>query len=165
MREIHYPAIEALIPHRENMCLLKRVVHYADKEIELETEVEVGAWYLNEQGQMPTWITLEMMAQAAAAYSSMERIIAAQGGVVIPRVGVLLGARSLVAQQSMVPVGTVFRIKAKQTFRDNSGMGAMDAEIYKVDTVNDTLHETLVARTDLKVFELPVGMTLADLPN
>ena len=159
MAEIDYPAIEALIPHRENMCLLKRVVRYADKEIELETEIEAGAWYLDDQGKMPTWVTLEMMAQAAAAYSGMERFLADQGGNAAPRIGVLLGTRALVAHQPTVEVGSRLRIKAAQTFRDESGMGAIEALTY---LCGDT-GEIALASATLKVYELPTGMTLDDL--
>jgi predicted hotdog family 3-hydroxylacyl-ACP dehydratase len=137
------------------MCLLKRIVHYEDKKIELETQVEAGAWYLDEHGQMPTWVTLEMMAQAAAAYSGMERICEQQP----PRIGVLLGARTLVAYLPTVPAGTMLHIKAEQTFRDRSGMGAIDAQIF----VRNQAGESLLASATLKVYELGENMTLADL--
>lgn len=159
MAEIAYPAIEALIPHRENMRLLKRVVYYGDKEIEVEAEVEAGAWYLNAQGQMPTWITLEMMAQAAAAYSGMERFLADPVGNTAPRIGVLLGTRVLEACQPTVMVGSRLRIQATQTFRDESGMGAIEAHTYLCSSSG----EIPLASTTLKVYELPANMTLADL--
>ncbi|MEX3833425.1 beta-hydroxyacyl-ACP dehydratase, partial [Paraburkholderia sp. BR14263] len=63
-----FPPIETIIPHRGTMLLLDSVAACSDESLTALAGVRADAWYADEQGAMPAWIGIELMAQAIAAH-------------------------------------------------------------------------------------------------
>jgi predicted hotdog family 3-hydroxylacyl-ACP dehydratase len=124
-----FPPIEELVPHRGTMLLLDRVVAADDDAIEAECVVPAAAWYLDEERSMPSWIGIELMAQAIAAHVGF--LAHARGKP--PRPGVLLGCRAYHAAAARIAGGTRLRIRARQTLQDESGFAAYDCTIAGLD--------------------------------
>ena len=139
---ITLPSIEKLLPHRYGMLLVDRVLSWDESHAAVGAEPASGAWYAEPQG-MPSWIGIELIAQAIAAHVC---IVAWSKGEA-PKRGVLLGARAFRATQSHFPAGARLSIKATKTFSDETGMGSYEGTIQ--------LGKSEVATARVMVFEPP----------
>jgi len=120
-----FSAIEDLLPHRGAMLLLDSVVSADERSIVANATVREAAWYLDEQGGMPAWIGIELMAQAVAAHAGLRGRLEGKP----PGRGVLLGCRAYRARVPRAPAGAVLKVSAKMTLVDESGFGAYDCMI------------------------------------
>jgi predicted hotdog family 3-hydroxylacyl-ACP dehydratase len=136
-----FPPMEELLPHRGSMLLLDRVFSENEKSIVAGTTVPEAAWYLDEQGGMPAWIGIELMAQAIAAHAGLRGRMNGKA----PKRGVLLGCRAYRARMSRATPGTLLKVSAKMTLVDESGLRAYDC------TIEDGAAQ--FAAATLKVFE------------
>jgi predicted hotdog family 3-hydroxylacyl-ACP dehydratase len=123
---VPFPPIEALVPHRGAMLMLESVRSADEAGIEANAAVPASAWYLDEDGSMPAWIGLELMAQAAAALAGLNGTKAKQP----PRPGVLLGTRSYRASVARFPRGARLVVAARLAGADESGFAAYDCAIH-----------------------------------
>lgn len=135
------PPIEALIMHRGTMLLLDRVVEFEDGMAVAEYMPRPEAWYADEDGNMPAWIGIELMAQTVAAHVALLKWFAGS----LPKMGALLGTRSYRASAIGFASGRTLRIRAEMLLRDSSGLGAYDCAI--------TLDGTTLATSILNVYE------------
>jgi len=120
-----FPPIEALVPHRGAMLMLESVRSADETGIEASAAVPASAWYLDEDGSMPSWIGLELMAQAAAALAGLNGKKASRP----PRPGVLLGTRAYRASVARFPRGARLVIAARLADADESGFATYDCAI------------------------------------
>jgi predicted hotdog family 3-hydroxylacyl-ACP dehydratase len=119
-----FPPIEELLPHRGAMRLLDCVLSADESSIVAAVTVPQAAWYL-EQGGMPAWIGIELMAQAIAAHAGLRGRLKGEP----PRRGVLLGCRAYKAQAPHAATGAVLKVSAKSTLVDETGLGAYECSI------------------------------------
>jgi predicted hotdog family 3-hydroxylacyl-ACP dehydratase len=119
------PPIEHLLPHRGTMLLLDRVVDFAGASAATEYVPRPDAWYADEEGNMPAWIGIELMAQTVATHVGLLK--RAEGSP--PKHGALLGTRSYRSAVPSFQAGEKLRICATMRFRDASGLGAYDCNI------------------------------------
>jgi predicted hotdog family 3-hydroxylacyl-ACP dehydratase len=124
-RAVALPPIEALVPHRDAMLWLTRLVTAENDAVEAEAIVPYDAWYLDEDGGMPGWLGIELMAQALSAHVGLRGWLAGEP----PKPGVLLGCRAYRACAACYPAGTALSVKASVVYRDESGFGAYDCTI------------------------------------
>lgn len=124
------------------MLLVDRVVAWDGQHAVVAATPRADAWY-SEQGAMPAWIGVELMAQAIAAHVGL---VARSHGRP-PNAGVLLGTRQYRATQSHFDAGTELLITARLNYRDDSGLGAYDSAI--------TLQGAEVATASVNVYEPP----------
>lgn len=61
-------AIEEVVPHRQDMCLLERITHWDQDAIEAELVVPEAGLFV-ENHEVPAWVGIEYMAQAIAAWA------------------------------------------------------------------------------------------------
>ena len=61
-------AIEDVVPHRQDMCLLERITQWDQDAIEAELVVPEAGLFV-EDDQVPAWVGIEYMAQAIAAWA------------------------------------------------------------------------------------------------
>jgi predicted hotdog family 3-hydroxylacyl-ACP dehydratase len=116
--------IEELVPHRAPMLLLDRVINATETKVDAELTIRAGMSLLNNQGDLPAWVGIEIMAQTIAAWSGyQERIAGCE-----PQIGFLLGTRKYDTNLSAFPVGAILRISAELVFRDGP-MGVFDCII------------------------------------
>jgi len=120
-----FPPIEELLPHRGAMLLLDRVFSDNEESIVAEATVPEAAWYLDEQGGMPAWIGIELMAQAVAAHAGLRGRLSGKP----PRRGVLLGCRAYRAQAPRAAAGALLKVSATATLVDETGLGAYECRI------------------------------------
>ena len=135
--------VEPLLPHRGTAIILDGLKAIMEDGCIAVARVREGAWYLDDQGLMPAWVGLEMMAQAASAFSGHRNALSGRP----VRVGYLLGTRSFTATGPAFPVGTDLEIEARVLFLDESGPSAFHCEIRRSGQV--------VATATLKAIELP----------
>jgi len=120
-----FPPIEELLPHRGAMLLLDCVLSGDESCVVAEATVPAAAWYLDEEGGMPAWIGIELMAQAVAAHAALQGRLKGKP----PKRGVLLGCRAYRASMSRAAAGASLKVSAKMAFVDESGFGAYDCNI------------------------------------
>lgn len=141
MSAVPIPPIEELLPHRGTMLLLDAVLAYDEESVTATASVQPRAWYAEDDGTMPSWVGIELMAQAIAAHVGL--LALCQGRP--PKQGVLLGTRAYHAAVPCFPARSVIVIKASVAFRDVSGMGAYDCTLL--------LNGQVAATATVKVFE------------
>lgn len=116
--------IEEVLPHRGSMLLLERVLTFSPECIAVGARPQLSAWYAEKDG-MPSWIGIELMAQAIAAHVGM----CCRGEGCPVRPGVLLGTRKYRCSVGHFPFGAALTVRAAPSFRDASGVAAYDAAI------------------------------------
>lgn len=124
------------------MLLVERVVAWDAQHAVVAATPRADAWY-SEQGAMPSWIGIELMAQAIAAHVGL---VARSHGRP-PKAGVLLGTRQYRATQPRFAAGAELLISARMTYRDETGLGSYDSTI--------TLGDAQVAKARVNVYEPP----------
>jgi 3-oxoacyl-[acyl-carrier-protein] synthase-1 len=124
MQRLDYPPIEALLPHRDGMLLVDRVIESGEGRARAVLEVRAGAWYVDAQ-RMPAWIALEAMAQTVAACIGIAR--REQG--LAPVQGYLLGTRRFRSARPGFPVGCTLEIVAERQYEEPSGIGAFECRV------------------------------------
>ena len=137
----HLPSVEDLLPHRGTMLLLDRLISFESKSITSEYVPNEDAWYADEQGNMPSWIGIELMAQTVAAHAGVLK--RAESAPL--KQGVLLGTRRYTSTQPAFAAGETLRVQAKIIYRDTAGFVAYECGI--------SVRGKEVANAMLKVFE------------
>jgi len=124
------------------MLLVERVVAWDAQHAVVAATPRADAWY-SEDGAMPSWIGIELMAQAIAAHVGL----VARSHDRPPKAGVLLGTRQYRASQPRFAAGAELMISARLTYRDESGLGAYDSAI--------ALNGAELATASVNVYEPP----------
>ena len=136
-----FPAIAALIPHRGPNQLIDAVDACDAESVRTHALVRADAWFAEEDGAMPGWLGLELMAQTIAAFVGLEKH--RHGGSPAP--GYLLGTNAYTCRLPAFAAGTRLDIEARLVFRETNGLGAFDCAI--------ELAGQRVAEATLKVYE------------
>ncbi len=120
-----FPPIEDILPHRDPMLLLDRVLGFDTTTASAQYTPRRGAWYADTEGNMPAWIGVELMAQTVAAHDSLLR--RDQG--LPPKQGALLGTRRLTCTRSSFAADQALVTHTQVIYREASGMGAYECSI------------------------------------
>lgn len=123
------------------MLLLDRVIAFENKSTTAEYTPRDDAWYADEQGNMPAWIGIELMAQAIASHIGL---LKRREGEPLKQ-GALLGTRSYRSRVPSFATNEILHVHAIMSYRDASGIGAYDCRISRGDEV--------LATATIKVFE------------
>jgi predicted hotdog family 3-hydroxylacyl-ACP dehydratase len=120
------PAVEELIQQRGEMLLLDRLVERGPEHVIVAARVLPREHPLMDpQRGMPTWVGIELMAQTVAVFAGLDHL---DRGLP-PRIGLLLGTRSFVAEVLFVPQGTSLFVRADLSWRDDGGLGVFACEL------------------------------------
>ena len=142
--------IENYIPHRAPMRLIDRLVEADDQHALVEADVPAQGRFVRD-GAMPTWVGIELMAQAIAAWAGAR---ARRRGEPVP-LGMLLGTRKLEIRRATLPAGALLRIHARCELMAANGLGMFECRV--------TLGDEEVASALVSVYEPADAMgTLAD---
>mgnify|MGYP002718262396 CR=1 FL=1 len=117
-------AIEDVVPHRQDMCLLERITQWDQDAIEAELVVPEAGLFV-EDDQVPAWVDIEYMAQAIAAWAGCRARAAGRP----PQLGFLLGTRKFECNVERFPAGAELRIKALRSLQDDNGMGVFECHL------------------------------------
>ncbi|GLQ90287.1 hotdog family protein [Dyella flagellata] len=110
--------IAEVVPHAGEMILLDGIEQVEGERIVCTRTVHSGGLFVDEDGSMPSWVGVELMAQAIAAWAGC-RARAQQCPV---QLGFLLGTRHYSCNVDSFPAGTRLRVEAVREFHDEQGM-------------------------------------------
>ena len=134
--------MDAWVPHRGAMSLLETVEHCDELGIVARVRVPAGGLFADPDG-VPSWVGIEYMAQAVAAWSGA-RARAAGGS---PRIGYLLGSRRYEATVAAFAIGAELQVFAQCELMGDNGLAMFDCRI--------TQDGRVLASGRLSVFEPP----------
>ena len=141
------PAIEEVLPHRAGMLLVERVVAWDAQHVTVAATPRADAWY-SEQGAMPSWIGIELIAQAIAAHVGL--VARSEGKP--PRKGVLLGTRQFRATQPRFAAGAELTIRVDMTYSEPNGLAAYDGTISSREAELASARVTVFEPADFQAF-------------
>tara|TARA_R110002096_G_scaffold190214_3_gene371253 strand:- start:4640 stop:5131 length:492 start_codon:yes stop_codon:yes gene_type:complete len=143
------PAIAEVLLHSGNMRLLDRVIDF-DSEFAVTEYTPLGnAWYADDNGNMPVWVGLELMAQTISAHAGLLKY---DSGKALKH-GALLGTRSYSVTTPFFEANQPLYIQVAMVYRDESGLGAYDCAISNTNTAFKNGGNNVLATATLKVFE------------
>ena len=112
-----YPPIATLVPHAAPMLLLDRLCEATATTARCEVRVgETLALFLRDDGALPGWVGIELMAQTVAAWSGYQGHQRQEE----PQIGLLLGARKYQCHLARLPAGSLLTIDCEQLLQDGA---------------------------------------------
>ena len=112
-----YPPIASLVPHAAPMLLLDRLCEATATTARCEVRVgETLALFLRDDGALPGWVGIELMAQTVAAWSGYQGHQRQEE----PQIGLLLGARKYQCHLARLPAGSLLTIDCEQLLQDGA---------------------------------------------
>jgi predicted hotdog family 3-hydroxylacyl-ACP dehydratase len=145
-----YPSIDKLIPHRPPMMLIDEVVGEVEEGLIVIARPDSRAWYAREDGSMPAWIGIELMAQAISAWAGLQEYKAGMP----PRKGFLIGTREYTSKSSSFAAGKPLFIEVHRVFSDPQGLAAFNCLIRDDTTM---LAEAVVKVINVDSYEAAMG--------
>jgi len=134
--------LSSLLPHVGNMVLLDEVCEFDDDHLVARTSVKPGPYSLL-NGALPSWLGLELMAQAVAAWAGCQ---ARRSGQPV-KLGFLLGTRRYENHVESLRSGAALTITAKRSFVDESGLGSFECSLHE--------EAQLLAAARLSIYQPP----------
>jgi len=113
-----------LLPHAGAMILLDKVCQFDEDGLTALATVKPGPYSLDD-GALPPWLGLELMAQAVGAWAGCRAQLAGRS----PDLGFLLGTRRYDCHADKLPAGIVLTVSAKRSLIDNSGMAVFECTL------------------------------------
>jgi predicted hotdog family 3-hydroxylacyl-ACP dehydratase len=121
--------IQELLSQRDDMLLLDCLHDFGAEHAEVGATVPARHPLVDERRGMPTWVGIEMMAQAVLVFSGLE--LRAQG--LAPRIGLLLGVRLYEARVPFFRVDARLKVRAVLSLRNAQGLGVFECTIRERD--------------------------------
>ena len=116
--------IEEVLPHRDSMRLIDRLLDWQPESIVVEVDVPHHGPFNHADG-VPAWVGVEYMAQAIAAWAGCK---ARQAGRE-PSIGFLLGTRRYESRTSWFRAGSVLQVEATRELLGDNGLGMFRCRI------------------------------------
>jgi len=134
--------LASLLPHSGAMILLDKVCQFDEDGLTALATVKPCP-YSQEDGSLPPWLGLELMAQAVGAWAGCR---AKQAGKPVD-LGFLLGTRRYQCVIEQLPLGVELTVSAQRSLIDSSGMAVFEC----------TLSENgrLLAEARLNIYQPP----------
>jgi predicted hotdog family 3-hydroxylacyl-ACP dehydratase len=130
-----FPTVEELVPHSDSMLLLDWVLEHESDFTICSATADSGAHFADPGGSVPSWVSLEYMAQCAAVHGGL----ADRNRDKAPRPGLLLGSRRLLLHTDTLPTGQELHVTARH-HRASAGLVAFDCSI-RSETTSEILAE------------------------
>ena len=121
---IDWPLAE-LLPHAGDMILIDQVLGFDQEQIHTRLTVRAGGLFNREDGSLPAWVGVELMAQSVAASAGCRARV--QRDPV--ELGFLLGTRKFECNVEHFPAGTELHIHALRSLEDDNGMGVFECHL------------------------------------
>ena len=135
---------ERLLPHDHPMILIDEIVDYnEDFTLALVTPGQ-GRPFANKDGNVPSWVGMEYMAQTIGAYAGIQAQLAEQ----TVKVGFLLGTRSYEIDMDQFYSLKTYAIRVEKTYED-SGLNAFDCTI----CLHGDGEQKILARATINTFQ------------
>lgn len=106
--------LSQILPHQGAMLLLDRILSWDECGLTAEVVIEERSTFFKDHG-VPSWVGIEYMAQAVAAWGGVR----GEG----PQVGFLLGVKKFSATGEFFPLGAVLTVEIRAKDKhDNLGI-------------------------------------------
>ena len=128
------PPIDRLVPHSATMLLLDRVVAADTDTLQAEVRITPQSLFAEADG-VGSWIGIEYMAQAVAAFAGYHRLgyDAERSDTDTPpkpaKIGFLLGSRRYTTHCGYFALGSQLRIHVLRLLQADNGLGSFDCFI------------------------------------
>ena len=132
--------IDELVPHSGAMSLLTRVIGHGDDWLEAEVDITQASTFAETDG-VPTWIGVEYLAQAIAAFSGVQQ----RKQAAAPKVGFLLGTRKYEVNKTFFNNGLTVKLRVERDMVGDNGLHVFNGFL--------TGPDGLQATAKLSVFE------------
>ncbi|AOA59284.1 ApeP family dehydratase [Acinetobacter larvae] len=123
MISLPYPALD-LIPHQAPMVFVDQITAFDAQSIETSLKIRPDLLFCEQVG-LPTWVSIEIMAQTISCYAGLQGAKQQQA----PKIGFLLGSRKLQLPCAYFALGETLQIRAEQQFV-HEGLGQFQCEIF-----------------------------------
>jgi len=137
----------SLIPHREPMLLIDKVIERGDNFSKSEINITTKSSFFEKHRGVPAWIGVEYMGQTAALIAGHQL----QQGKVTPHLGLLLGTRKYEAKVSWFCDGDILRVHCSEIAVVGDQLANFLCEIYRQQD------QVLCATAKLSVFRKPLN--------
>ena len=114
--------VATLLPHAGEIVLLDHLREVSTDTIIAVTRARNDGLFNNTQDQVPSFIAIEYMAQAIAAWAGYRD--QAAGGAI--KMGLLLGTREFKANVEYMPVDTELEVKVQSIMEMENGLAVFD---------------------------------------
>ena len=114
---------EQFLPHEKPMVFIDHLVEVNDQFAIAELHIQPDLMFIEPEG-LPTWASIELMAQTVSAYSGYRGHQLGHA----PKIGFLLGTRKLNFSVPYFAMGSTVRIKVEQGYT-HEGLGQFSCEI------------------------------------
>lgn len=114
-----------LLPHAGDMILIDEVLSFDSEQIHTRVRVRPGGLFNRENGDLPAWVGIELMAQSIAAYAGCR----ARQQELPVELGFLLGTRKFECNVEHFPNGIDLHIHAQRSLEDDNGMGVFECHL------------------------------------
>ena len=145
---IDWPLAE-LLPHAGDMILIDQVLSFDEEQIHTRVTVKPGGLFNRDDGSLPAWVGIELMAQSVAAYAGCR---ARQKGEAV-ELGFLLGTRKYECNVERFPAGAELTIHGLRSLEDDNGMGVFECHL---------TGDGILASARLNVFRPPQAANYLD---
>lgn len=124
-----------LLPHRGPMLLLDTVADWGESFLEAVVEHRAPNIFADKNGHIPTWVGIEYMAQAIAAWVGIQSRL--RGEEI--RLGFLLGTRQYVTNREYFEVGEKLHVRVEKLLLDENNLALFDCRIHAHNNNNNLL--------------------------
>jgi predicted hotdog family 3-hydroxylacyl-ACP dehydratase len=131
------------VPQTGTMCLLDRIIA-ADADSLVATTVLKHDSLFCRDGRIGSWVSLECMAQAVAAWAGFQERGSGRG----PRIGFLLGTRRFECHRARLPVDQLLRIEVNREIQLGAALGQFSGRTFAGDELLATAAITVYAPDD-----------------
>jgi predicted hotdog family 3-hydroxylacyl-ACP dehydratase len=145
MAQMTFPSLEQLLPHRQPMILLTRMVEAAMRTAACEVDIGPETQFFDGEG-VAAYVGIEYMAQAVAAFSGFQRHCSNQP----IEVGFLIGVPKFKSHCQSFRLGQTLRVEVAHTWGESQLARFACA-------IKDAQNGTLLQEAELSVFK-PEGL-------
>jgi predicted hotdog family 3-hydroxylacyl-ACP dehydratase len=116
---------EEYLPQKGSMCLLDRIIAADDESLVATTVFRPDSLFCRD-GRIGSWVSLECMAQAIAAWAGYQGHLRGTK----PRIGFLLGTNRFDCQRPWLDVDQLLRIEVRKEIQVDDGLGQFSGQTF-----------------------------------
>ncbi len=131
--------IADVVPHSKTMSLLDELVEYDSHSLTAQVTITTESCFTTTAG-VPSWIGIEYMAQAIAAYGGTTNL--SKGRDI--NIGFLVGTRKYTCNQAHFPLGETLTIQVTKELEGDNGLNTFSCTI---------IGESIDAKANINVFQ------------
>lgn len=140
------PDIFDLIPHREPMLLINKIVDLSATRSETLVLIDQHTPFIGENG-VPAWIGLEYMGQTSALIAGYQE----RAGLCEPHLGFLMGSRKYSSHVDYFAPPKTLRVVCQEGVLVGTSLANFNC------TISEAESDTILAEASLSVFRRPLN--------